>query len=211
MRRAIVCPSCAARGRHKSIFIESIVYALYICRNCGQIIEPPPEASREYSRLPLEELKSVHFRIVLFGSSKKQSRELYSKRKKLKAQLNNLGHQAILGEELPTIAGLSLDQIEALHLKSFDYLILFESGPGPLAEMLQFVRKNKDKSLVLLPKRYLASYVGKGPITSMKRSNCLIVFFNDFMVEVCALIQICETMVRYWQAEKYLQERGALG
>lgn len=123
----------------------------------------------------LDEVREISLSVLVWGPGPTSASPVAQKRKEIRDELIDLGHNAMFSEDLPDFSGhfsakaKEFAQARAAHL----ILILIEDAPGALAETHDFCGDPKiaRKVLVLAPKKYRGGYSGQGALSDLSEGG----------------------------------------
>lgn len=143
--------------------------------------------------------QQIAFNILVWGMSPDKSDPIAKKRKDIRKQLLEDGHNAMFSEELTSLghdSGLSEKSREFAQAKTVHLIIiLIEDSPGALAEACDFCNHPDlaPKIYVMAPDSYRASYAGRGALKELDEGYGGVHWYQKGDVEACnVLTQACK-------------------
>lgn len=163
--------------------------------------EAAKQARSSFEHRVEEQLKReerIAFNILVWGMSPNKDVPIASKRKEIRNQLINDGHNAMFSEDLTNLgSGLNLSEAsrELAQAREADFIIvLVEESPGALAEVCDFcVRPDiAHKVYIMAPDSYRDSYPGKGDLQDLDKGYGVVYWYKKEEVADCNLLtQAC--------------------
>ena len=163
--------------------------------------EAAKQARRSFEHRVEEQLKQeerIAFNILVWGMSPNKDVPIASKRKEIRNQLINDGHNAMFSEDITNLgSGLNLSEAsrEFAQAREADFIIvLVEESPGALAEVCDFcVRPDiAHKVYIMAPYSYSDSYPGKGDLQDLDKRYGVVYWYKKEEVANCNLLtQAC--------------------
>jgi hypothetical protein len=141
----------------------------------------------------IEEVKKVSLTILVWGPNPESGSEVGQKRKKIRAELIRLGHNALFSEELDIhVGGISekskeFAQARAAHL----IIVLVEEAPGALAETHDFCNDPNiaPNVFVMMPSKYRQGYSARGAIKDLQDAYGGVYWYKDGEIGRCTVLR----------------------
>jgi hypothetical protein len=176
-----------------------------------------PEAREEYARFlaAYEENQkrsdSIALSILIWGPDPARDTPVANKRREIRDQLREKGHNAMFSEDIPEgkskLSEKSKEFAQALaaHL----IIILVEDSQGALAEAHDFCNHPDiaPKVMALVPKRYKKGYSARGAMRDLEHSHGGVFWYADEDLTRC---KVCSMAIRRAEALRQLRFRGGV-
>ena len=185
-------------------------------RNRPLLPEPKTEAAKtarinfeRQLREQQEKERQIAFSILVWGMSPEKNDLIANKRKDIKEQLLEDGHNAMFSEELTSLGddlGLSEKSKEFAQANTADLvIILIEDSPGALAEACDFCNHPDlaPKIYVMAPDSYKEGYPGQGALKELDEGYGGVYWYQQGDVEACFLLTQASRRVRARRSMAY--------
>jgi len=178
--------------------------------------EPKTEAAKQARKNFERQLKEqerqeqqIAFSILIWGMSPEKNDPIVKKRKEIRKQLLEDGHNASFSEDLTNLSNdrdRSEKSNEVAQANAADLvIILIEDSPGALAEACDFCNHPDlaPKIYVMAPNSYKTGYAGQGALQELDEGYGGVYWYQEGEVEACHLLTQASKRVKARRSMAY--------
>ena len=154
-----------------------------------------------------ERLRAVSFNVLVWGPHADGTEPVARKRREIRDALIRRGHNAMLSEDLTSLAEdeLSSEQAnEFFQAHACDVIVvLLEDAPGALAEVHDFSGNPElaRKFVILVPREYEQGYSARGALRDLQEAYGVVHWYEEGDLPVC---EVLAAALRKVEARRFL-------